>query len=41
MLVQHKEMPDLNISGNKIVNNVAGRIFGIISSIVKAFVCRK
>jgi hypothetical protein len=26
MLVQHKEMPNLNISGNKVVNNEAGKV---------------
>jgi len=41
MLVQHKEMPNLNISENKIVNNEAVRRFGVISSIIKAFILRK
>jgi hypothetical protein len=41
MLAQQKEMPNLDISGNKIVNNEAGKCFGIISSIIKTFVSRK
>jgi hypothetical protein len=41
ILFQHKKIPDLKISGNKIVNNEAGRNFSIISRVFKAFVCRK
>jgi hypothetical protein len=29
-------VPNLKISGNKVVNNEAGRIFGILSRIFKA-----